>query len=1364
MRFPGQIETPYLRGLICILTSIIPQDAKQEMRQSTGSACGRGRGRGRGRGKRTVNTGNPIASTMVAPRRSRRMLERRDGNPMPPGPPGSQGSGTSAPGPPEPPKPMDGSGQYDSKESLPDPEKGTDASPGDAEDSPWSPPGSLVEDEADSGSDSDEEEGDNEYGEENWELWNEYLGKGTKAETVAECNDPPGESEEMMDADEEGDHVAPDAGLTDEEADEEVAYEDADRETDQVAEGNDPAGESEERMEAGLVAPDAGLTGEEDDEDLVFFDADNPVVPEPRVGMTFPFRDMAERYGRAFFDGNLVATCTPQNNEKTLWVACVHFGKFRSRCKGNRPDQFSIKMQCPAVIKFYTLESTGMTRIKFFDLTHNHPVDERWYKADTRKANAESRAVIKNLMKARCKVNQISDCLREAGNQLSRNQIRYQMEKLKDEAPDPVVLSEFLDTVKDANGLVEAKMDEEDVLDILTVVTQPMKRAYTRCRPGVVQMDCTYGTNRSAYKLLAILYPSNVTGHGEVAMFAWMRDETAASFEYVFQSFKRAYQHIPSAIMVDKDFTQLRALKKQFPTVSILLCYFHVAAYVEKIIKSANVKQDKKEEIRKAFSELTVAREEKFKEKEVAWIETIEGVQVTPTSGGNTVALVEYYQKNWAGDEDLWAHYRRRHLPLGRHFTNNMVERLFRTVKDMLESCNPGHIPLGRSVQQAVEFCDDRLDERLLKTQRKIMVAHHSDPMVMELLNKAAAHLGATGVRGLKKAMDLMQQTKENMLVLEDVGVKESFSDGEEPKTYKTTAEKCTCTRWMQHQYPCKHILLWRQVHNLDLFQKDIFHDSYHLDRFGHGDAAVTFPKEMADDVPGDLQDYEWPEEDPGSLTENEKIGKVKAPLEQIQQWLRLHGTPQVLSYAEELWEISERIRRGERLIDRCEECGERLIDGCDCAISKCDEEFACMQDQEGEESVAPRAGMKYTPKCNTRGRPTKRRGRHSFKAANDEDKAAQPKAAKRKGAKGAKDKGPKEKYAKVHKGNKRNSNAKGKVLNARKAKPVGKKATEKKPEEKVKTGDETVTLSDTEYASEQETSNGKQAVEDWAIKIAGKDEPLKHGVVQMVFCKGDNANNDATVAEFSTLARGKYVSDGPVNWWLMFFVDQFSKFHPEEKQVLVLSTEFFALLRSTKWPESWDTPPECLRNRLDEKLALYPSEKDDNMGGYRFIVQPLVERGHYYVLVYITDAERPQLVVLESMGNDFARSPVGTDKFIKLLKYYRKQWNMKQVVVEKSVPAVPRQEAYSNDCALFAITFIEHLLMAPANFEDLLNKQCLHSWFHSDSVRNKREQLIATMIRESRDQRKPGYPTFFTLSSRGMLIQNFRRSNGRPA
>ena len=1311
MRFPGQIEIPDLRGLICILTIIIPQDVKQEMRQSTGSACGRGRGRGRGRGKRTVNTGNPIASTRVAPRRSCRMLERKDSNPMPSGPPGSQGSGTSAPGPPEPPKPMDGSGQYDSDESLPEPEKGKDASPEDADDSPCSPLESSVEDQVASGSDTDEEEAYNEYGED-WEA----------------------------------DEVAPDAGLTGEEVDEElVADQDAEHEEDQVA-------------------PDAGLTGEEVSEDLVFFDADNPVVPEPRVGMTFPFQYMAEGWGRAFFAGNLVATCTPQKNEKTLWVACVHFGKFRSRCKGNRPDQFSIKMECPAVIKFYSLESTGMTRIKFFDLTHNHPVDARVFKADTQRANAESRAVIKNLMKARCKVHQISHCLRQAGNQLTSKQIRYQMEKLKDEPPDPVALEEFLDTVKDANGVVDAKMDEEGVLDILTVVTQPMKRAYTRCHPGVVQMDCTYGTNISAYKLLAILYPSNVTGHGEVAMFAWMRDETAASFEYVFRSFKRAYQHIPAAIMVDKDFTQLMALKKQFPSVSILLCYFHVAAYVEKIIKSANVKQDKKEEIRKAFSELTVAREEKFKEKEVAWLEAIEGVQVTPTSGGNTVDLVEYYQKNWAGDADLWAHYRRRHLPLGRHFTNNMVERLFRIVKDMLESCNPGHIPLGQSVKQAVEFCDERLDERLLKTQRKIMVPFHSNPMVMELLSKAAAHLGPTGVRGLKKAMDLMQQTKENMVVLEDVGVKESFSDGEPPKTYKTTAEKCDCTLWKQFLHPCKHILLWRQEHNLDLFQKDIFNDSYHLDRFGHGNAAVTFPKEMADDVPGDLQDYEWPEEDPGGLTENEKFGKVKAPLEQIQQWLRLHGTPQVLSYAEELWEISERIRRGERLIDRCEECGERLIDGCDCAIRECDEEFACMQDQEGEESVAPRAGMKYTPKCNTRGRPTKRRARRNFKAANDEDKAAQPKAAKRKGAKGAKDKGPKEKYAKVLKGYKKNNNAKGKVPNAKKTKPVGKKATEKKPEEKVKTGDEPVTLSDTEYDSEPETSNGKQAVEDWAIKIAGKDEPLKHDVAQMVLCKGANPNHDATVAEFSTLARGKYVSDGPVNWWLMDFVDQFSKLHPDEKQVLVLTTEYFALLRECKWPEKWETPPECLRNRLDESLALYPSEKDGNMGGYRFIVQPLVEKGHYYVLVYITDAEKPQLVVLESMGNQFATYPAGTDKFIKLLQYYRKQWNMKQVVVAKSVPAVPRQEASSNDCALFAITFIEQLLVAPAKFEDLLNKQCLDSWFHSDSVRNKREQLIATMIRKSREQRMPGYPTFFTLSSGGILIQNFRRSKGRRA
>ena len=1262
---------------------------------------------------------------------------------------------------------MDCSGQYDSDESLPDPEKGTDASPGDAEDSPWSPPESLVEDEADSGSDSDEEEGDNEYGEEegeDWEQWDEYLGKGTKAETVAECNDPAGESEETMDADEEGDHVAPDAGSTDEEADEEVAYQDVDRETDEVAEGNDPAGESEERMEAGLVAPDAGLTDDEvdeEDEDLVFFDADDPVVPEPRVGMRFLNPQMAEAYGRRYFADKYVSTCTPQKGKKCLWVACVHFGKYRSRCTGKRPNQFSIKMECPAVIKFSTLESSRSTRIQSFSLEHNHPCNEAFFKADTQIATSESKAVIKSLMKAQCKVGQIQLSLSQAGKKLTPDQIRYQMEKLKDEPPDAVALEEFLETVKAANGLVDMKMDEKGELDILTVVTQTMKQACTRCHPGVVQMDCTYGTNISAYKLLAILYPSNVTGHGEVAMFAWMRDETAASFEYVFQSFKRAYQHIPAAVMVDKDFTQLKALRKQFPKCSILLCYFHVAAYVKKVIQSANVKPDKKEEIRKAFQELTVAREEEFKEKENAWKEAIKGVQVTP-SGDNTVDLGEYYQKNWAGDTSLWAHYRRRNLPLGLHFTNNMVERLFRTVKEMLEHANPGHILLGRSVEQAVKFCDERLDDRLLQTQRKIMVPFHSNPMVKELLSIAAVHLGAPGVRGLKKSMDMMLQQKENMVVLEDGGVKETFSDGGD-RTYSTTAERCTCGRFLQFDHPCKHILFWRQVHNLDMFQKDLFNDNWHLDRFRDGNVAVTFPKEMADDVPEDLQDDEWPEEDPGGLTQNEKFARFKVVIDQIKQWLSYHNTPQILSYVPELWEIADRIRRGERLFDRC-----------GCAINECDEECACRQDQEGEQSVAPRAGIKYTPRCTIRGRPSKRRPTLNFKAANDEDKAAQSKGAKGKGAKGKggkgkgpKGKGAKEMLAKVLKGNKENNIAKGKdpsVPNARKTKPVGNKATEKrsatgKPKEKDKTGEEPVTLSDTEYDSEPETSNGKQAYEDWAIKIAGKDEPLKHEVAQTILCRGASefpcpfSNNDVTLAEFSTLAHGGPVSDGLVNWWLRYLLEQFSKFHPEEKQVLVLSTEFYALLRDCTWPDSCETPPESLRTRLDKSLAIFSAEEGSNMGGYRFIVVPLVEQNHYYVMVYIADAERPQLVVLESMGNQFASYPAATDRFIKLLGYYRKQWNTKQVVVAKSLPAVPRQQAYSNDCALFAIKFMERLLAAPGTFEDLLNAESLHLWFDSGSVGNKRKEIIDEMIQESRDQRRQGCPTFFTLSSRGILI-----------
>lgn len=125
--------------------------------------------------------------------------------------------------------------------------------------------------------------------------------------------------------------------------------------------------------------------GDEDEADWVDFEEGDASVEEPRVGMTFKTQEIAEGWGRKYCFGKDVACCTPQKGPKTLWVACVHGGKRKSRSEGKRKRK-TIKMNCPMALKFYTLQSSGRTTLRSFKLDHNHVVSGPMFKADTQSA------------------------------------------------------------------------------------------------------------------------------------------------------------------------------------------------------------------------------------------------------------------------------------------------------------------------------------------------------------------------------------------------------------------------------------------------------------------------------------------------------------------------------------------------------------------------------------------------------------------------------------------------------------------------------------------------------------------------------------------------------------------------------------------------------------------------------------------------------------------------------------------------------------------------------------------------------------------------------------------------------------------
>ena len=69
---------------------------------------------------------------------------------------------------------------------------------------------------------------------------------------------------------------------------------------------------------------------------------------------------------------------------------------------------------------------------------------------------------------------------------------------------------------------------------------------------NVIQIDTTYDTNESGYKLSFIVYKNGATGRGEVASMAFLADESEESYRFAFSSFSYLLQKNPTVILIDK--------------------------------------------------------------------------------------------------------------------------------------------------------------------------------------------------------------------------------------------------------------------------------------------------------------------------------------------------------------------------------------------------------------------------------------------------------------------------------------------------------------------------------------------------------------------------------------------------------------------------------------------------------------------------------------------------------------------------------------------------------------------------------------------------------------------------------------------
>ena len=154
-----------------------------------------------------------------------------------------------------------------------------------------------------------------------------------------------------------------------------------------------------------------------------------------------------------------------------------------------------------------------------------------------------------------------------------------------------VVLEEL--QKQDPGADVTTVKDDQGQVNLLFFQTSYMKSCFLSFG-SVLSIDGTYCVNLTGYPLYVFLVVDG-EGKGHVVGYALVKDERMATITCLFQEFVALNANSLSLIktvIVDKDNSELGALKTIIPDANIILCRYHVVAAVSAAIHKKVRKQE----------------------------------------------------------------------------------------------------------------------------------------------------------------------------------------------------------------------------------------------------------------------------------------------------------------------------------------------------------------------------------------------------------------------------------------------------------------------------------------------------------------------------------------------------------------------------------------------------------------------------------------------------------------------------------------------------------------------------------------------------------------------------------------------------
>ncbi|XP_034246660.1 uncharacterized protein ZSWIM9-like [Thrips palmi] len=359
----------------------------------------------------------------------------------------------------------------------------------------------------------------------------------------------------------------------------------------------------------------------------------------------------------------------PKFRYKYYTLTCKCGGKDRTGTgKGIRVNQSTFKIGCPAKILMKYEKTLKKLQIYEVNLWHSHPVTPNIKASfpESRRLDNDEEKAVQNLLKAKVKPTMIRNLLGNVtSKKLTSRDIANQRAKMKKEALSGRteeeklldVLQELTDVDPDSN--IHIGQDNGGNLEFLFFQTSEMKKNMQKY-PSVVIMDTTYKINKNQMPVVVFMVMDG-NGSGRVGGYAFVANEIKITLKKVLEALKKSLGEETvekiKVVVVDKDYSEIGALKAVFPHCRIQLCDFHVSKSFQK----------KANELHEPKVVLEILTKMRYCTNDQSFQNLVAELKKAASQ-----KMYEYFENNWLKISEGWS-LRDRHDCLG-NTTSNRLE------------------------------------------------------------------------------------------------------------------------------------------------------------------------------------------------------------------------------------------------------------------------------------------------------------------------------------------------------------------------------------------------------------------------------------------------------------------------------------------------------------------------------------------------------------------------------------------------------------------------------------------------------------------------------------------------------------------